>query len=120
MHLSHQSRQALAHHNNVSHAPPLSAAAIRHGHTAVQRQPQFGLREDDALTVGTTVDGEIVDGSSSQGQDEVSRFSRHLNEQFAPLNFPSELARRILTHGSHAKAPMDGHNARLAFVGTSH
>lgn len=46
-----------------------------------------------------------------------SRFSRHLDEQFSPLKFPPELAKRILTHGSHKKAPMDGHNARLAFVG---
>ncbi|KZP11431.1 hypothetical protein FIBSPDRAFT_913615 [Athelia psychrophila] len=46
-----------------------------------------------------------------------SRFARHLNEQFTPLNFPPELARRILTHGSHDKAANDGHNARLAFIG---
>jgi hypothetical protein len=46
-----------------------------------------------------------------------SRFVRHLNEQFSPLQFPPELARRILTHGSHRRAAIDGHNARLSFVG---
>ena len=53
-------------------------------------------------------------------EDEVldSRFVRHLNEQFLPLEFPPELARRILTHASHRRAGIDGHNARLAFVGT--
>jgi hypothetical protein len=54
-------------------------------------------------------------------QEEVldSRFARHLNEQFYPLQFPPELARRILTHGSHQRAAINGHNARLSFIGTS-
>ena len=47
----------------------------------------------------------------------MSRFSRHLNEQFAPLSWSDELARRVLTHGSHKASAVDGHNARLAFLG---
>ena len=48
-----------------------------------------------------------------------SRFAQHLNAQLSPLKFPPELARRILTHASHKKAPIDGHNARMSFIGMS-
>lgn len=49
-----------------------------------------------------------------QQQDAV--LVRHLNDVFSPLNFPPELASRILTHASHPDA-MRRHNGRLAFVG---
>ncbi|KAI0819863.1 hypothetical protein BC628DRAFT_1331750 [Trametes gibbosa] len=42
---------------------------------------------------------------------------RHLNDVFSPLQFPPELASRILTHASHPDA-MRRHNGRLSFVGT--
>ena len=45
-----------------------------------------------------------------------SPFSAHLDAVFAPLQFPPELAKRILTHGSHKEAT-HGHNGRLSFVG---
>ena len=45
-----------------------------------------------------------------------TRFSVHLNSIFQSLDFPPELARRILTHGSHKDA-IHGHNGRLAFIG---
>ncbi|KAG6332949.1 hypothetical protein ID866_6144 [Astraeus odoratus] len=45
-----------------------------------------------------------------------THFSAHLNKVLTPLQFPPELARRILTHSSHKEA-VDGHNGRLAFVG---
>lgn len=48
-----------------------------------------------------------------------SRFSEHLNGVFPPLKFPTELAKRILTHGSHPQA-MHGHNSGLSFMGTMH
>ena len=48
-----------------------------------------------------------------------SRFAQHLNAQLSPLKFPPELARRILTHASHKKAPIDGHNARMSYIGVS-
>ncbi|EJF59875.1 hypothetical protein DICSQDRAFT_64192 [Dichomitus squalens LYAD-421 SS1] len=41
---------------------------------------------------------------------------RHLNDVFSPLQFPPELASRILTHASHPDA-VRRHNARLSFVG---
>lgn len=45
-----------------------------------------------------------------------SPLAAHLNTVFSPLQFPPELARRILTHGSHPEA-VHGHNGRLAFIG---
>jgi dsRNA-specific ribonuclease len=45
-----------------------------------------------------------------------ARLAAHLNSRFRSLEFPPELARRILTHGSH-KAAIHGHNGRLGFIG---
>ena len=41
-----------------------------------------------------------------------------LNKLFPPLHFPQDVALRIMTHTSW-KGGQDGHNARLAFVGSS-
>ncbi|KAK7034660.1 hypothetical protein VNI00_012302 [Paramarasmius palmivorus] len=43
-------------------------------------------------------------------------FADHLNGLFPGLQFPQELARRILTHASHPAA-VYGHNAGLGFLG---
>ncbi|TFK33970.1 ribonuclease-III-like-domain-containing protein [Crucibulum laeve] len=43
-------------------------------------------------------------------------FVEHLNGVFPELQFPPELARRILTHGSHPTA-INGHNAGMSFLG---
>ncbi|KAJ3763633.1 hypothetical protein EV360DRAFT_91741 [Lentinula raphanica] len=43
-------------------------------------------------------------------------FAEHLNNLFPGLQFPLELARRILTHASHPAA-IYGHNAGLSFMG---
>ena len=43
-------------------------------------------------------------------------FAEHLNGLFPTLRFPPELARRILTHGSHPAATY-GHNAAYSFMG---
>ena len=40
----------------------------------------------------------------------------HLDQLFPPLNFPPELAARILTHSSHPDA-VHSHNARMSFIG---
>ncbi|VDB85081.1 unnamed protein product [Peniophora sp. CBMAI 1063] len=45
-----------------------------------------------------------------------ARLATHLNETFKPLQFPPELAARMLTHVSHRDA-VNGHNGRLAFLG---
>ncbi|EIN08782.1 hypothetical protein PUNSTDRAFT_86813, partial [Punctularia strigosozonata HHB-11173 SS5] len=41
---------------------------------------------------------------------------QHLESLFSPLQFPQELARRVLTHASHRDA-VNGHNARFSFIG---
>lgn len=71
--------------------------------------------DDTAISEPVTTTHSLTTTHGEQESD--SRFSRHLNEQFPPLNFPPDLARRILTHGSHTKARADGHNARLSFIG---
>ncbi|KIJ63789.1 hypothetical protein HYDPIDRAFT_112748 [Hydnomerulius pinastri MD-312] len=48
--------------------------------------------------------------------EDGARMAAHLNSVFHSLEFPPELAQRVLTHGSH-KAAIHGHNARLGFVG---
>ncbi|EDR11868.1 uncharacterized protein LACBIDRAFT_313754 [Laccaria bicolor S238N-H82] len=53
------------------------------------------------------------------GRQEVrcgTKFSDHLNGVFSGLQFPPELARRILTHANHQTAT-NGHNASLSFIG---
>jgi len=46
-----------------------------------------------------------------------SMLANHLNSTFSPLQFPPELATRLLTHASHPDAQLQGHNGRLAFGG---
>jgi len=48
--------------------------------------------------------------------EDDTRFVSHLNSVFPSLEFPPELAKRLLTHGSH-KAAIHGHNGRLGFIG---
>ncbi|KAF9220767.1 hypothetical protein BS17DRAFT_738801 [Gyrodon lividus] len=48
--------------------------------------------------------------------EDDARFVAHLSSIFPSLEFPPELAKRMLTHGSH-KAAVHGHNGRLGFVG---
>ncbi|KAF8548824.1 hypothetical protein OG21DRAFT_1448664 [Imleria badia] len=54
--------------------------------------------------------------ADSRRPDDDARFAAHLNSVFRSLEFPPELARRMLTHGSH-KAAIHGHNGRLGFIG---
>ncbi|EKM61237.1 uncharacterized protein PHACADRAFT_156461 [Phanerochaete carnosa HHB-10118-sp] len=47
---------------------------------------------------------------------DTSKLAQHLNRVFAPLQFPPELAARILTHQSHRHGVLTN-NARLSFIG---
>lgn len=60
----------------------------------------------------SNTDGPSVDSSNDQ-------FATHLNGLFPPLQFPPELAKRMLTHRSHPSA-RHGHNGRLSFMGESY
>jgi len=52
----------------------------------------------------------------SSKKPDATQFTSHLNNLFSPLQFPPELAARILTHASHPDAVVS-HNARLSFIG---
>ena len=47
---------------------------------------------------------------------QTPHWQEHLNQVFSPLQFPKELAKRLLTHSSH-NAAASGHNARFSFLG---
>ena len=68
----------------------------------------------------TSHDAEPVPPSMSQEdwRRKDAHLVQHLNDLFSPLQFPPELASRILTHASHPDAKVR-HNARLSFVGES-
>ena len=51
-------------------------------------------------------------------QESSEQMAKHLNGLFAPLIFPSDLAHRVLTHGSHVSAKY-GSNGALGFTGMS-
>jgi hypothetical protein len=57
--------------------------------------------------------------TTSTSADMSEPLARHLNETFAPLEFPPPLAQRVLTHLSHRDAIV-GHNSRFAFLGVSY
>jgi hypothetical protein len=66
------------------------------------------------------------EGREERQEDETSdsiakkeaQFQEYLNRLLSPLQFPPELAQRVLTHGSHYLARR-GHNAGLSFIGVS-
>ncbi|GJE85718.1 ribonuclease-III-like-domain-containing protein [Phanerochaete sordida] len=67
-------------------------------HTAQPQHPRTSI--DSAIT-------ELPD---------TSKLTQHLDRVFAPLQFPPELAARILTHQSHRHGVLTN-NARLSFIG---
>ncbi|KAI0788652.1 ribonuclease-III-like-domain-containing protein [Abortiporus biennis] len=54
--------------------------------------------------------------AQSSPTDSSVYLAKHLSTLFSPLQFPQELATRILTHASHRDAHIS-HNARLSFIG---
>jgi len=65
---------------------------------------------------GSLDDANLKDLDADTPKSDDTHFSDHLNGVFPPLQFPPELARRVLTHGSH-KAAVEGHNSRFSFMG---
>ncbi|KAH7919705.1 hypothetical protein BV22DRAFT_1022549 [Leucogyrophana mollusca] len=79
----------------------------RYSHSLVSEQTS-GSGPASVPSVEQHSEGPFVQNSA--------RCAAHLNGVFPSLQFPPELAQRILTHGSH-KAAIHGHNGRLSFVG---
>ncbi|KAF8229401.1 hypothetical protein L208DRAFT_1402143 [Tricholoma matsutake] len=117
----------------------------QHPKSAPQRIPQRPKRktispgEDDDFDSRVTAHGNgdldsektlHTDGTHETHEHDVKRpspprekykhpephFAEHLNGLFPTLHFPPELARRIVTHGSHPAATR-GHNAAYSFMG---
>jgi len=81
-------------------------APTRRLHVHAEAAPSTVRRSTDDSRRITTPSSADVSGS----------LARHLDETFAPLEFPPALAQRILTHLSHRDSVI-GHNSRFAFLG---
>ena len=81
---------------------------------AEQLTSETDRRHDETLGDNQGVNG--YERDVSLPPENESHLAEHLNGLFHPLQFPPELARRILTHASHPAA-INGHNAGLSFVG---
>lgn len=73
------------------------------------------LKESHDQLSGSSTD-EHSEGRRSLESRVPEHFAEYLNRLFAPLEFPPELAQRVLTHNSHVLARR-GHNASLSFTG---
>ncbi|KAF5383241.1 hypothetical protein D9615_004866 [Tricholomella constricta] len=89
----------------------------------VDEVEEFGSQGTSSSSVGSGKEGEdglmekqSWNGPRSTWKEPEPRFAEHLNALFPTLQFPPELAKRILTHASHPAA-MYGHNAALSFTG---
>ncbi|KAG6910744.1 hypothetical protein DXG01_008276 [Tephrocybe rancida] len=61
-------------------------------------------------------EAESWNGTRSSWKEPAPRLTKHLRALFPELRFPDEVAKRILTHGSHPSA-IYGHNGAFQFVG---
>ncbi|PPR04270.1 hypothetical protein CVT26_004060, partial [Gymnopilus dilepis] len=103
-----------------------SAEAVR-----PRRPRETRIAGNDTGSVGTSRPGAGTEaegalerpdaaGISADAQDQKQQvpthFAEYMNRLFSPLQFPPELAQRILTHASHVAARR-GHNAAHSFIG---
>ncbi|KAF8651615.1 hypothetical protein AX16_004656 [Volvariella volvacea WC 439] len=121
--------------SNSPFLPSSTPASRRCMQVAAQKKPEASATPTHAQTfsrrpgdnVAASVDESDMDSEASQKLTDEEKAARrlekvetalagHLNGLFAPLQFPPELARRILTHGSHPMSTY-GHNAGLTFMG---
>jgi hypothetical protein len=66
---------------------------------------------------GVQVDEVEEDVSSNSTEEHFTEFKEHLEGLFPTLDFPTDVAKRVLTHASHP-ASSYGHNAGYTFMGT--
>ncbi|GLB39011.1 putative ribonuclease-III-like [Lyophyllum shimeji] len=83
--------------------------------------PELGARSGETEGGERKVEADATEEQSWNGprstwKEPDPRFAEHLNALFPTLQFPPELARRVLTHASHPAA-VHGHNAALSFTG---
>lgn len=81
-----------------------------------------GVEEHDIDASEFPLSSSTGSSSSSSSMETGSRWgntehlTEHLNGLFPGLEFPQELAKRLLTHASHPAA-IDGHNGGFGFIG---
>ncbi|KAG8216581.1 hypothetical protein J3R82DRAFT_6765 [Butyriboletus roseoflavus] len=92
-----------------------SQSSFKASALAPARTPAVQVNFSTRHTESTTED-HLSSYNTSRASNDDARFAAHLNSVFPSLEFPPELARRVLTHGSH-KAAIHGHNGRLGFIG---
>ncbi|KAF8327259.1 ribonuclease-III-like-domain-containing protein [Cantharellus anzutake] len=91
--------------------PPLPSSSFS---TLSPLQQQYKSSELDDDVELDPVTPSSLEAARSNGEWAVS----YLESQFPPLQFPPDLAKRVLTHSSYRKgAQTYGHNTRLAFMG---
>ncbi|KAG6852826.1 hypothetical protein C0991_008864 [Blastosporella zonata] len=81
------------------------------GERAPRRRPQEKLETEEERAA----EEETWNGPQSTSKKPTPHLTAHLNFLFPELHFPDEVARRILTHGSHPAA-VYGHNGAFSFV----
>ena len=74
------------------------------------RTPRERARDDERR------EAEAAEETADSIAKKEAQFQEYLNRLLSPLQFPPELAQRVLTHGSHYLARR-GHNAGLSFIG---
>lgn len=78
----------------------------RRKHEEVVTQEEHSMKEEENQW----------NGPRSTWKESAPQLAEHLNFLFPELNFPPEVAKRILTHGSHPSA-IYGHNGAFSFMG---
>ncbi|TFK49476.1 hypothetical protein OE88DRAFT_1633124 [Heliocybe sulcata] len=100
-------------------APARTALAWRrHQHGSAAKATKEDEEDSRWRPSRRTSSGPRPTATTSRPRTEYStgHLTEHLNKVFAPLDFPHDLARRLLTHQHHADAN-SGHNGRFAFLG---
>jgi hypothetical protein len=84
----------------------ISPVSTRRLHTHTEAVPStFHHSADSGRRTATPSSGDVSES-----------LVQHLSKTFPPLEFPPELAQRVLTHLSHRDS-VTGHNSRFAFLG---
>ncbi|KAG6901219.1 hypothetical protein C0995_015207 [Termitomyces sp. Mi166 len=103
--ISHRSRPR---RNDLSEDRPgrqeVTSQRRKHEEVVTQEDPQ--VREEE----------NSWNGPRSTWKESAPQLAEHLNFLFPELHFPPEVAKRILTHGSHPSA-IYGHNGAFSFMG---
>ncbi|KAG6827446.1 hypothetical protein H0H92_011743 [Tricholoma furcatifolium] len=114
-----QHRSASRHTNSQSRTRAEDVDSGEERSRPPQNESTSGERQYDELrTEGEEIQAEKENwnGPRSSWKESQPQLTVHLNHLFPELHFPDEVAKRILTHGSHPSA-IYGHNGAFSFIG---